>query len=64
MDSTARYQMHLLSQALSASAQRPAQGVCVRNTEKGVWGGNLHLSPSWQVCVAVCMSVREIGLTV
>lgn len=49
VDSTVRYQMHPLYQALSASARRPAQGVCVcvRNREEGVWGGNLHLSPVW-----------------
>lgn len=45
--------------ALSASAQRPAQGVCVRNREEGVWGGNLHLSPLWQVCVAMHVCVCQ-----
>ena len=47
--------------ALSASAPRPAQGVCERNREEGVWGGNLHSSPSWRVCAAcvqLCMCVR------
>lgn len=55
MDATVHYQMLLLYQALSASAQRAVQGACVRNREEGVWGGNLHSSPPWQVSVCECV---------
>lgn len=60
MDSPAHYQIDLLSQVLSASAQRPAQGrararVCERETEyeKAI----CIFGPLWCECVA-CLQVR------
>lgn len=64
MDSTVHYQLHLFSQALSASAQRPAQGECVRNREKGVWQFTSESRVASVVCVTMCMCVSEKGLIV
>lgn len=66
VDSTAHYQMSLLYQTLSASAQRPAQGVCVRNRKEGACREAIYIRVSrgkfvWSVCgrAWLCATVEQ-----